>query len=155
MGSTGIGAVGGQNSYKLIGTDIPQVSTSYTPAGTTNIGHSHSLGTTNVALASGNAAGVGDHQHLSGVYNNAAAGGQGGYNVITTAGSQPVSGLAGAHGHSVSGTTNIDHSHTLGTTNVGLSGTPATITVGNAVGSQTSVENRPLYFAAVYVMRVK
>jgi hypothetical protein len=158
MGSTSVASVGGANSLTLAAGNIPQVSTSYTPAGTTNIGHSHSLGTTNVSLASGSAASVDiNHQHNVALGQYAIAGGSSATALVSnTTGSIPTSGAMlsnNTHSHSVSGTTNIDHSHTLGTTNIALTGTAATITVGNA--SPTALENRPLYFSVVYLMRVK
>jgi hypothetical protein len=160
MGSTAVGSTGGQNSITLAANNIPTLyNSAVAVSGTTNIAHSHSLGTTNVALASGATNTTGDHNHgQSGakvgnsVAQEAAAGATGRF-AFNDAYSQNFA-TQGNHSHSVTGTTNIDHSHTLGTTNVALaSGTTATITVGTA--SPAALENRPLYFSGVYLMRVK
>jgi hypothetical protein len=153
MGSTTVSSIGGQNSTNLVANNIPQISASYTPTGTTNIGHSHSLSATNVALASGSAASDGAHNHYP-----KGSGGTGGDDIYRHGGTTTIVNVTtptttdGAHTHTVTGTTNIAHSHTLETTNIALAGTPATITVGAA--SPTAVENRPLYLSVIYVMRV-
>lgn len=153
MGSTAIGAAAGANTVTLTPSNIPQNSTNYTPAGTTNIGHSHSLGTTNVALGSGATNSTGYHSHTIPAYSGAAGGFIPGASVAPTTPLSRNTGGDGTHDHTVTGTTNIDHSHTLSTTNVALAGTTATITIGTA--SPTAFNNRPKYLPVVYVMRVK
>jgi hypothetical protein len=160
MGSTAAGSTGGANSLTLASGNIPTLfNSAVSVTGTTNIGHSHSLGTTSVALASGATGGESAHVHAtSNDSSYAAVKGAGvavgGSNYGIASLTLSTTGPGSNHTHTVSGTTNIDHSHTLGTTNVALaSGTTATITVGNA--SPTALENRPLYFSVVYLMRVK
>lgn len=153
MGSTAVGAGTGANTKTLVPANIPQNSTAYTPAGTTDIAHSHTLGTTNVALASGVTSETGWHSHTIPAYNAGAGGFIDGAVVDSTAPVSRNTGGDGNHTHSVTGSTNIGHSHTLSTTNVALAGTPATITIGNA--SPSSFDCRPKYMPVVFVMRVK
>lgn len=198
MGSTAIGAVGGANSFTLAAGNIPQISTSYTPAGTnsasgvsgtTNIAHTHAAtgvtGTVDIAhnhgasSISGTTGTMNSNTSHSHTYTATAGAGSGLYGATSQVSSTtPATSTVNIdHTHAISGTaggqtlgstpvalaSGVAGGQTLGATNVGLAsgvaaaqgftGTAATITVGTA--SPSSVENRPLYFACVFVMRVK
>jgi microcystin-dependent protein len=138
----GVGTPSGLDAVTLAGRQAQKTAKNGVSA-TTNIGHSHSLGTTNVSLAGGTAASAGAHNHglhaqspASGLGSGAVAasnaGGTGWYpSEIST---------EGAHTHTVSGTTNIDHSHTLGITNVS-----ATVSGDN--------ETRPMNKGVNYIIK--
>jgi hypothetical protein len=155
MGSTapsagGAGIAQGANSFKLIATDIPQISTFYTPAGTNAASSVSGTAVQGATDATG-----GNHTHTVSdlVHNRQIYMDQLGgtitqtvpYRIAAEVANPLVARAAGGHSHSLSGTAAAQ----------GFSGTQATITVGTAVGSQTLVENRPLYFSVVYLMRVK
>lgn len=175
-GATSFGGTGG-GTASLVAANIPQVSTSYTPAGTVDISHTHGsslvTGTvdatnlTHTHTYNGSVDPVADHQHT--LFVVAAAGST--FYVSKTAGpgvpENATTDPAGAHGHTYSGTTagpspSLNHGHTfsggsaagqtLGTTNKSLSGTLATITVGSA--SPTSFNVIPNYIDVVYLIRV-
>jgi hypothetical protein len=141
MGSTAVASTGGQNSTTLAAANIPQVSTSYTPAGTNaassvsgSVGgsdgtHTHTATTT--ALGPINATQLVNAGSFAGAVTSIAAG------------SVTVTSTNSGHGHGFSLTAAAQ----------GFTGQAATITVGNA--SPTALENRPLYFSVVYLMRVK
>jgi hypothetical protein len=161
MGSTAVGSTGGANSLTLAASNIPTLyNSTVAVSGTTNIGHSHTLGASGVVSGNPDATGntLSSHTHTSsGDSNDAFVRGAGS---ISTAGSTygivsantRTTGLPSAVAHTH--TTDINHTHTLGTTNVALaSGVTGTITVGTA--SPVALENRPLYFSVVYLMRVK
>ena len=106
---------------------------------TTNIGHSHSLGTTNVGGSGSAASGGVDHSHQvgGGAYNFIMSKPSGGNTNFNNGGGVEIQGSGATdgasaynHTHSVSVTTNIDHSHTLGTTNVTASGNIGKVTGG-------------------------
>ena len=175
QGSTTIGTTGGANSIdfshthsvtsnvsianhaKLIASDIPQISTNYTPVGTTNIAHGHTVSES-------------PHSHTSRVAwssdtNSAGLSGAG----ATYGAGQASQFWAGSGTYAASTGLTVN---ALGATNVSLAGTLATITVGTVVGSQTqlthsttnnavtsgsgltSTDVRPQYFNVIYVMRV-
>lgn len=159
------------NHAKLIASDIPQVSTNYTPAGTNSA--SAVSGTTNIAH--GHTVADGTHSHsltsLASEYYGGADDSLGGPYAVRTSGGYVAGTTASASNVTV---------NALGTTNISLAsgsagaqaftGTLTTITVGTAVGSQTQLSHsaatstsalsaatdiRPKYIAVKYVMRIK
>lgn len=116
----GVGTPSGLDAVTLAGRQAQKTAKNGLSA-TTNIDHTHSLGATNVGLASGTAASAGSHNH--GLHAQSPATGLGSGAVAASNGGgtgwypSEIS-TEGAHTHSVSGTTNIGHTHTLGTTNV-------------------------------------
>jgi hypothetical protein len=137
MGSTTVGATGGQNSTTLAVANIPQMSGTFGSNATGD--HTHTFSGSTGAM-SANAT----HAHL---YDKIAGAGTGGFggtaNISLT---QPATSAANTdHTHAYSGTTSGssigNHTHST------------TVTLGTA--SPTAIENRPSYFSVVYVMRVK
>lgn len=133
--TTGAYTTGGANTQALVLSNIPQLSTSYTPAGTTNTtGSSHSHDITpnphsHATIGTSGASGAGSYSHIiSGYTNN--------YNVEV-----------GAVGLTI-GTVGSTHTHEF-------VGTLATITVGTPVGSMVAPNNEPSYLEVIWVIRVK
>lgn len=130
-------------AQKLVLANIPQISTSYTPAGTNA-----------ASTISGTAAAVADHEH--GLVHSAgtpilSATGGGSWYTLTmpvtapaNATTQYKAAAAGGHSHSLSGTAAAQ----------AFTGTAATITVGTAVDSQTLPPD-PQNITVVWVIRVK
>lgn len=180
-GATTFGGAGG-GTASLVAANIPQVSTSYTPAGTVDISHTHGSSSVTGTVDAANLS----HTHtLTGVgtsnpgnHNHGFGGGQ----MVNLAFGNLSGGIYqsggtqlryndtindGGHTHTLTGSTDgasvsMNHGHsfssgsaagqTLGTTNKSLSGTPATITVGS--GSPTAFNVIPNYIDVIYLVRV-
>jgi hypothetical protein len=179
-GATTFGGAGG-GTASLVAANIPQVSTSYTPAGTVDISHTHgssgvtgtvdsnALGTHVHGLTGVGTSNPGNHDHGLNPQMVSLVGGtlSGG---LYTVGATPLryvdTQLQGGHTHTLTGNTDsspsLTHGHTfssgsaagqtLGVTNKSLSGTPATITVGS--GSPTAFNVIPNYIDVIYLVRV-
>lgn len=175
-GSATAGTIGGNSAQPILAAYIPQVSTSYTPAGTVDIGHTHAAssisgtansgvnlthGHTNTATQLSNSAipvenvGSGNNNRIATSAIEAAGTGyvirqwtfpNNGHNHFITVAIDPSGSLD--HSHSVTGTAD---GQGLGSTPVALSGTPATITVGS--GSPTSMPIIPTYLATYFIVR--
>jgi hypothetical protein len=151
------GSTGGANSVTLVATNIPQISTSYTPAGTvpasglTAAAQGFNLPSiTNQTATHTHAPSSGTRQF---VVNS-----DGSFINGTGTGS-----FSGTHREAATNGDSVNHTHTLsgGSNNASsvtgtatLSGSAATITVGTVGGSMTAVATLPSYVAAVYLMRV-
>lgn len=153
MGSTSAGSIGGSTSVTLAANNVPQVSTSYTPAGTVSVslsGSAPSLGGTTTFSST-------SHIHTlktSGSDRLVVQGvGTGGTNKQIQTDNAPSSDLY-ATTNASSDTASVSISGgSYSVSSSTFSGTVATITVGSA--SPTAIENRPLYLSVFYVMRVK
>jgi hypothetical protein len=142
-GAATYGGTGG-GSATLVSGNIPQVSTSYTPAGTVDISHSHTSSTVTGTVGGSD----GGHSHGMTWGANSNAQFQNFSTNVENLGA--VSWLGGGeHGHGFSLSA---AGQTLGATSKSLTGTLATITVGNA--SPTSFNVVPNYINVVYLIRV-
>lgn len=196
MGSTTAGTAAGANTtdishthsvtsnvtvgnHTLAANQIPQISTSYTPAGSVDIQHTHGTSQLNVNKNTELNSNQNSHSHVQ----NVNSGGAG--SLIST---QGVSSTAGNYGGSVTptqlssvtwvastffSTAATASGQTLGATSRPLTGSAATITVGTASGSLqpvthsvannavtsgapsvTSVNTVPQYLTTYYIVRV-
>jgi hypothetical protein len=143
-GAATYGGTGG-GSATLVAGNIPQVSTSYTPAGSVDISHSHTSST--VSGTVGGSDGTHTHSHNYGANNNANTTNMSVNVENLGTRSDVLSGGGHGHGFSLSAA-----GQTLGATSKSLTGTLATITVGNA--SPTSFSVVPNYINVVYLIRV-
>ena len=192
MGSTTAGTAAGANTtdishthsvtsnvtvgnHTLAANQIPQNSTTYTPAGSVNIEHGHSGSTATFDKSSWNSNGA-NHEHQQSVST-----GGGGSSIVSVGGSPFGTGRQGSvnntYGNtpswfssSVTGSASIAY---LGATFRSLVGTAATITIGTASGSLqqvthsvtnnavtsgapsvTSVNTVPQYLTTYFIVRV-
>ena len=143
MGSTAVGATGGQNSTTLGTANIPQMSGSF---GSNSTGdHTHTY--------SGSVVNAGNHvHHLSDSIVQSYS-----FNQGSGTSYAPIQGTIASTDNWGNTSTNGDHGHSYSGTSAGSSignhSHTTTVTLGTA--SPTAIENRPLYFSVVYLMRVK
>lgn len=149
------GTTGGANTQGLAAVNIPQVSTSYTPAGSVSgsatgggVDHTHS-GSTGEGSFSYAAVIVGQSTSLSMDWDSHLLT-RGGNVVDSTPGTYNWNGRKHTHDFGTSGASVYSHTHGL---SASFGGTAATITVGNA--SPTEVNNEPAYTEVVWIIRVK
>lgn len=176
MGSNTIGLSGGLNSYSLVASNIPRLSTGYTPAGSVGVslagGSPYLTGSTTFSGA--------NHTHTEGDMSAAIGAIQGridylGYQAVANNPRGPTVNAAYAIGGAWGSNTSYGWNHytkvygiTAGNnynaavgiaggyyyiSGTSFTGTAATITVGTV--TVTPLENRPLYFSCSFVMRVK
>lgn len=155
-GATATGAVGG-GTATLTALNIPQVSTTYTPAGTTDVGHTHLSSNVTYNKQDWNT------NQTAHAHNSASSGAQfvcngtGGTGAnVTTGGGGYVLNITATNTASWTNTVinGTAAGQTLGTTNRNLTGTSATITVGTAPGSLTPVSIVPTYLSTFYIIRI-
>jgi hypothetical protein len=149
--TTGVYATGGANTVTLAPTNIPQLSTNYTPAGT-NAASSVSISVDKTQWNSNQ----NTHSHTVNVYGGGATYHQAagvGSSISTADNANDSAGTGTASSSSVSWTAGSVASGTGTATAQAFAGTPATITVGT--GSPTAINNEAAYIEVVWLIRVK
>ena len=137
MGSTAAGSTGGANSLTLAVANIPQMSGSFGSNATGD--HTHTFSGSTGGMSANTV-----HSHTFAQIAGAGTGGFGGTQNISLT-------------YPATSSVNLDHTHgysgTTALSSIGNHAHSTTVTLGTA--SPTALENRPLYFSVVYLMRVK